>query len=145
MTVLYVDDDPDDRQIFDEAIRSLNSGYSCVMAQDGLDALSYLSLNAPPDIVFLDLNMPLMDGRACLAEIRGNKTTAHLPVIIFSTSSNPGERVECENLGATDFLQKPVSYGNMRDLLQSVLKHYSHSMSHTTNGAEISPMTNGLV
>lgn len=128
MTVLYVDDDPDDRQIFEEAINSLDPAYVCITAQDGLDALSYLSLHSPPDIVFLDLNMPLMDGKTCLAEIRGNKSTGHLPVIIFTTSSNPGERAECENLGATDFLLKPVSYRHMRDLLRSVLNDMSHSL-----------------
>lgn len=128
MTILYVDDDPDDRQVFEEAIKSLDPAYVCVTAQDGLDALSYLSLRALPDIVFLDLNMPLMDGKTCLAEIRGNKTTGHLPVIIFTTSSNPSERTECENLGATDFLLKPVSYRHMAEILRSVLSHTSETL-----------------
>ena len=128
MRVLYIDDDPDDRQIFEEAVQSLHPDYVCVTAQDGMDALSYLSLHDPPDIIFLDLNMPLMDGKTCLGEIRGNKQTGHLPVIIFTTSSSPGERMECENLGATDFLMKPVSYRHMRDLLQSVFDHMSPSL-----------------
>ena len=127
MTILYVDDDPDDRQLFQEAIKSIDVHTVCVTAQDGLDALSYLSIHQLPDMVFLDLNMPLMDGKTCLCEIRGNKVTGHLPVIIFTTSSNDKDRVDCENLGATDFLLKPVSFRHMREMLRSVFdgKHYS--------------------
>jgi CheY-like chemotaxis protein len=119
MTILYVDDDPDDRQIFQEAVKSIDSRTICVTAQDGLDALSYLSMHEPPDLIFLDLNMPLMDGKTCLGEIRGNKATGHLPVIVFTTSGNNRDRVDCENLGATDFLLKPVSFRHMREMLRS--------------------------
>ena len=96
MTILYVDDDPDDRQIFQEAVKSIDGRAVCVTAQDGLDALSYLSMHDLPDIIFLDLNMPLMDGKTCLSEIRGNKATGHLPVIVFTTSSNNKDRTDCE-------------------------------------------------
>ena len=128
MTILYVDDDPDDRQIFQEAVRSLDTRTVCVTAQDGLDALSYLSIHQLPDIIFLDLNMPLMDGKTCLSEIRGNKDTGHLPVIIFTTSSNGRDRKDCENLGATDFLLKPVSFRHMREMLRSVFDGNQYSL-----------------
>ena len=89
-------------------------------AQDGLDALSYLSMHQAPDIVFMDLNMPLMDGKTCLTAIRENKNNDQLPVIIFTTSTNPGERRQCERLGATDFLLKPFSFVHMREILRAV-------------------------
>lgn len=121
MTILYVDDDPDDRQFFQEAMLTIDNRFECIMCQDGLDALSFLSEGRFPDIIFLDINMPLMDGKACLMEIRGNKNTAHIPVIMFTTTNNPEERIICENLGATDFLLKPVSCRNMTELLASIL------------------------
>ena len=129
MTILYVDDDPDDRQLFQEAVKSIDARTVCVTAQDGLDALSYLSLHELPDIIFLDLNMTLMDGKTCLGEIRGNKATGHLPVIIFTTSSNDRDRMDCENLGANDFLLKPVSFRHMRDMLRSVFNCNQYSLT----------------
>ena len=120
MIVLYVDDDPDDRQLFQEAIKSIDSRIVCVTAQDGLEALSYLGMHDIPNIIFLDINMPLMDGKTCLTEIRSNKLTAHIPVIMFTTSSSPEDRTDCENLGATDFLLKPVSYIQMKEIITSV-------------------------
>ena len=122
MTVLYVDDDPDDRQIFQEAIAAIDAAYVCLTAQDGLAALSLLSDRKYPDIIFLDINMPLMDGKSCLTEIRGNKNTAHIPVVMCTTSNNPDERKKCEKLGASDFFLKPVSYREMNEILASILK-----------------------
>ena len=122
MTILYVDDDPDDRQIFQEAIAAIDTAYVCITAQDGLAALSLLSDRKYPDIIFLDINMPLMDGKSCLTEIRGNKNTAHIPVVMCTTSNNPDERKKCEKLGASDFFLKPVSYREMKEILASILK-----------------------
>jgi CheY-like chemotaxis protein len=121
MTILYVDDDPDDRQIFEEAISAIDKRHVCLTAQDGIDALSYLSEGKFPDIIFLDINMPLMDGSTCLSEIRSNKETTHIPVIMFTTSNNPEDRTKCEHLGATDFILKPFSYPEMKKILASVL------------------------
>lgn len=122
MTILYVDDDSDDRQLFIESLRTMDDQVICVTARDGIEALDYLKKNHLPDVIFLDINMPLMDGKKCLAEIRGNEKTSALPVIIFTTSNDPGERGECEVLGATDFVRKPVSYHGMAAILDTVLR-----------------------
>lgn len=122
MTILYVDDDPDDRQLFIESVKAIDEHFICVVARDGLEALKYLEKNDLPDVVFLDINMPLMDGKKCLAEIRRNKKTSALPVIIFTTSNDPGERGECEVLGASDFVRKPVSYLDMAAILASIFR-----------------------
>jgi CheY-like chemotaxis protein len=120
MKILYVDDDPDDRQVFQEALKSIDENCICATAKDGLDALTYLGSNALPDLIFLDINMPLMNGKTCLAEIKGNKITAHLPVIIFTTSHNPVEKDEFKRLGASDFVLKPVSYLGMKNILTAI-------------------------
>lgn len=128
MTILYVDDDADDRQIFEEAVKSLDAGHKCVTERDGLGALTYLSNHPPPDIIFLDLNMPMMDGKTCLAEIRGNKKTKRLPVIIFTTSGSPGDKSQCQQLGATDYVLKPVSFVHMREILRAILRSADQSL-----------------
>jgi CheY-like chemotaxis protein len=122
MTILYVDDDLDDRQLFVESLRSIDEQSLCATARDGLEALNYLKTHELPDIIFMDINMPIMDGKTCLANIRKNTRTSRIPVIIFTTSNNPGERGECESLGASEFIKKPVSYSAMKDIMASIFK-----------------------
>ncbi len=122
MTILYVDDDGDDREIFRDAVTSIDESIVCVTATNGLDALSFLeSQTQLPDIVFLDINMPLMNGKTCLAEIKSNKKFAHLPVIIFTTSTNPREIAECKKIGANDFINKPASYLDLTKTLTFII------------------------
>lgn len=122
MTILYVDDDPDDRCIFLEAVKSIDATVVCTTAIDGLDALSLLESHELPHVIFLDINMPLMNGITCLTEIKGNKNTAHIPVIIFTTSDDLLEMEQCMKLGAKEFLHKPSSYAEMKELLLSVVQ-----------------------
>jgi CheY-like chemotaxis protein len=122
MTILYVDDDPDDRQLFVEAVKSIDDKIVCATANDGLDGLSWLESHALPDVVFMDINMPLMNGKICLAEIKNNEKTSQLPVIIFTTSNNPEERTECTKIGAAAYVLKPVSYLQMKNTLSALFK-----------------------
>jgi CheY-like chemotaxis protein len=122
MRILYIDDDPDDRHIFLEAVRSIDETFVCTTAKDGLDALSFLDSRQLPHVIFLDINMPLMSGITCLAEIKGNKNTAHIPVIIFTTSSNLNEMEQCMKIGAKEFLHKPSSYREMKEILMAVFQ-----------------------
>ena len=122
MTVLYVDDDPDDRQLFLEAVKSIDEKIICATAIDGLDGLSWLESHKLPDVIFMDINMPLMDGKTCLTEIKSNQKTSQLPVIIFTTSNNPHERIECTHIGAADYVLKPASYLQMREILISIFR-----------------------
>ena len=86
--IVLVDDDSDDRFLFEEAVE----GYQNVEfegMENGVVLMENLyTKNTLPDMIFLDLNMPEKDGRACLLEIRRSKKLKDLPVIVFSTSSN---------------------------------------------------------
>ena len=120
MAILYIDDDPDDRETFVEAVRSIDPAIRCVTVTDGLEALSYLESNKLPDLIVLDINMPLMNGITCLAEIKGNDDTAHIPVIIFTTSNNRSELEECRKLGAYRCVVKPSTDAEMKDKIASL-------------------------
>lgn len=123
MTILYVDDDGDDREFFREAVHSIDKSIVCFTACNGLAALSFLeSEKNLPDVVFLDINMPLMNGTTCLAEIKSNKKTAHIPVIMFTTSTNPIEVAQCKKHGAKAYINKPVSYHHLTETLMTVIK-----------------------
>ena len=131
MTILYVDDDRDDREIFREAVKSIDETVVCLTANNGLEALSMLDLQNPlPDVVFLDINMPFMDGLTCLAEIKSNQKTAHLPVIIFTTSANPTEVAECKKSGAEDYIHKPVTYTHLTQTLAAIIKSGNSMFAH---------------
>jgi CheY-like chemotaxis protein len=82
--LMIVDDDKDDRFFFCSAIRKNNPSYECIEAENGADALKQLRTTKQlPDFIFLDLNMPKMDGRECLKELKKDETLKKIPVIIW--------------------------------------------------------------
>ena len=114
-TVLIVDDDDDDRQMFREALQMVDGHAECIVAEDGLAALHLLRTqpHSLPDFIFLDLNMPRMDGKQCLAEIRQLEHLQHIPVIIYTTSKHPKDVEETKNLGAVHFITKPFHFDDI--------------------------------
>lgn len=118
MMVLIVDDDSDDQEIFCEAIKGIDPTIECIIANDGIEAVEYLNRNSVlPDFVFLDINMPRMNGRECLTLIKANCRFAEITVVMCGTSESPSEVNTFKNMGAL-FLQKPST---MVDLLISVM------------------------
>jgi len=105
--LMIVDDDRLDRGFFRSAIRKNNPSYECIEAKDGNDALEQLrNAKKLPDIIFLDINMPKMDGRECLVELNKDKTLKKIPVIIYSTSDYSMDIKLSKELGADYFLTK---------------------------------------
>lgn len=105
--LMIVDDDKDDRFFFRSAIRKKNPSYECIEAENGADALKQLrQLTLLPDFIFLDLNMPKMDGRECLKELKKDKALSKIPVIIYSTSEFKVDITVANELGADYFLTK---------------------------------------
>lgn len=122
-TVLIVDDDVDDRDFFCEALCEIDGSIQCVCATNGDEALNLL--NRPnvvtPDYIFLDLNMPRLSGKQCLAAIKKIKKLSQIPVIIFSTTRQNEEAEETKELGAVMFLTKPSRYTELKEMLSSIL------------------------
>lgn len=118
-----VEDDLDDQEIFAIALQESNQKIQCVFANDGIEALRKLEDGSfLPDYIFLDLNMPRMNGTQCLTEIRKIRRLHHIPVIIYSTSSNKASIREAERLGATDYFIKPSSISELTQKLVQLLK-----------------------
>ena len=111
MNILLVDDDADDRKLFIDATKELDSTIKCHSASDAMEALAYLrdDHNAVPDYIFLDLRMPGLSGEECLIEIKNEQRMAHVPVIVYTTSRDVKESVRLKQLGAAHFATKPVS------------------------------------
>lgn len=121
-SLLLVDDDADDRLLFNEALREINLPVSFEAATDGIDALRKLGKNNnTPQLIFLDLNMPIMHGFECLKRIKANVAFQKIPVIIFTTSSSPLDIHMAKQLGAAAYLCKPMHFMHLCDKLRSIL------------------------
>ena len=86
MVILYADDDEDDREIFVEILKNIDEGIRLVQAEDGFHTLTILDSIDLPDIIFLDINMPVLNGYETLAEIRKDKRFSQVKVVMFSTA-----------------------------------------------------------
>jgi CheY-like chemotaxis protein len=123
LSCFLIDNDEDDQEIFQMAIREVNPFISCIVANDGIIALENLKNSLKPSFIFVDMNMPLMNGKQCLEEIRKIPHLANVPVYIYSTGANPTSIAETKALGASDFLIKPSGFRQLVELLSTVIPH----------------------
>lgn len=121
MTLLYVDDDEDDREIFCEAVSTLNFKILCITAAGGREALDVLEKRAV-DIVFLDYRMPGMDGRTFLEELSHLSITKPR-VYLYAALLLDFEMDECRKLGALDCFEKPGNIKEIAALLSKIMSH----------------------
>lgn len=120
-TVLYIDDDDDDRFLFVECLAKVRPEVKCVTAVGGEESLCILkTLDEQPICVFIDMNMPLVDGLQTLSLLKVHARMYHVPAYIFSTSSRADFAVEAYKLGAAAYVIKP----NTLDKFCEVLTKY---------------------
>lgn len=111
-SIMIVDDDDDDREFFREAIDKIDSSIHCVTIENSEKALQYLKdeQHVMPDFIFLDLNMPKINGKECLVQIKKIDHLKQIPVIIYTTSNHPTDREQTKKLGANGFIHKPTQF-----------------------------------
>ena len=115
---LLIDDDTDDQEIFALALNQISDDYECQVANNGFDGLQHLKKKQTlPDYIFLDLNMPRMNGKEFLREIMKQDYLRSIPVIIYTTSSSSTDITDTKALGATAFITKPFSLNELTDKL----------------------------
>jgi CheY-like chemotaxis protein len=124
LRLILADDDLDDCFLFREALSELPVKTTLTIVNDGDALLNSLSLSVaePPNLIFLDLNMPRKDGMECLREIKGTEILQKIPVVIFSTFINDGLTRTLVDLGALECIMKPSSYVELKDLILNVLR-----------------------
>lgn len=119
--ILIVDDDADDREMLRDAIHDLDGEIECKFAGNGEDALHFLDMSkAKPDLIFLDLNMPRLNGKQFLHEVKRHFQYASIPVVIYTTSKLKEDREETKKLGATYFITKPTKLAELHNELRYV-------------------------
>lgn len=116
--ILIVDDDPDDVQFFCNALYESNKPYYCISVTNAEEALLFIENTLiNPEFIFLDLNMPRVDGKECLIKLKSNPQSKNIPVIVYSTTSHKKEIEELYKLGAAKFITKP---DNMKVLINAI-------------------------
>ena len=119
---LLADDDRDDAELFNEALTTINSSIKFHHVEDGQAVFQFLAKanGQKPDVIFLDLNMPAMSGWQCLAKLKNDASLKDIPVVMYSTSSNPREKEIARELGATGFVTKPTDFKVLTKILDTI-------------------------
>lgn len=119
--ILLVEDDVDDQILFIEALKQLNNNVKYTIAYDGKDALDKLKvLKHLPDLIFLDINMPRMNGFEFLTYLNTDSLFSPIPVIVLSTSNNIAEKVFQQ--GAFGYIVKPTSTRKLQSEIEHVFE-----------------------
>jgi CheY-like chemotaxis protein len=124
-TCFLVDDDTDDQEIFLKVMRNIDPAIRNMTAVNGVDALKKLNATKEnPDLIFLDLNMPLMNGKEFLQALYKLRKFSTIPVVILSTTSDTGTIAETLELGAKHFITKPDTFSDWETALKIVLEEF---------------------
>ena len=124
--VLLVEDNPGDVRLTQEAFRDANSSVHLHVASDGVQAMAFLrhegaDAHAPrPDLILLDLNLPKMDGRAVLADIKKDDSLKTIPTVILTTSESEADILQSYQLQANCYLSKPVQLDEFEAVVKSI-------------------------
>lgn len=121
--IILIDDDRDDAELFQEALFEIDPSVGFEHFEESKEALKILLQKQDhlPDFIFLDINMPLVSGWQCLTEFKKTEHLKKIPVIMFTTSSQPKEKETAKELGADGFISKPSEYALLKNLLTSIL------------------------
>lgn len=128
-TILLVEDDSNDEELGRLALEENSIKCDLVVAHDGPEALDYLwgrgayasrDTESLPKVVLLDLKLPKLSGVEVLRQIRNHPRTRYLPVVVFTSSKEESDLIDCYRLGANAYVQKPIDFAEFSAALQQI-------------------------
>ncbi len=131
--ILMAEDDSDDRLLAQDAFKETGHAMELRFVEDGVELMDYLNrrnkfseaANSPrPGLIILDLNMPRMDGREALKQIKAHPDWRKIPVVVLTTSTAEPDVARVYELGANSFISKPVSFDSLVGLMKAVLEYW---------------------
>ena len=129
-TIMLVDDDEDDQELFVEALKEIKGFSLYGIASDGLEAINKLEhQSTKPDYIFMDINMPKMNGMQCLKELKQRFEVKDIPVFMLSSATDQSELALAT--GASAFLKKSADYQTLHNDIEKVIRAYEASHPHT--------------
>lgn len=122
-TIFLIDDDTEDQEIFLDALKEVDPLIHCSFANDGEEALKLLGGDAlvKPDLLFIDLNMPKLNGKQVLSELKKSGTLKDIPVVMYSTFFGPQDIDDIRALGAAHYMVKATRFSDLCDSLEHIL------------------------
>ncbi len=133
ITILLADDDADDRMLARDALAESRLANDLRFVEDGEELLDYLhrrgkyadpASSPRPGLVLLDLNMPRMDGREALREIKAEESLRHIPIVVLTTSKAEEDIYRTYNLGVNSFITKPVSFAGLVTVMKALGRYW---------------------
>ena len=120
--ILLIDDDPDDTEIFVEAIKTLNKDIEITISNNSLEALQNLKVASEiPDYIFLDMQMPYLSGTEFCQEIAKQPNLSKIKVVIYSSHSANRLKEMTKDINTAHFLSKPNSFIELVEVLDNIL------------------------
>ena len=130
LQILLADDDEDDTFLFREALAQIPYEAELTTADNGTELMKKLmATETAPDIIFLDMNMPIKNGLECLTEIRSEDKFKETPIIILSTSVADNLLESAYQAGANLYIQKPTSFSSLTKMIQNCIVKISDFIS----------------
>jgi len=133
ITIVMADDDAEDRRMTKEALEESRLANDLRFVENGEELLRYLrregkyssEADSPrPGLILLDLNMPRMDGRTALSEIKSAPELRQIPVVILTSSKEDEDVYRSYDLGVNSYIVKPVTFEALVDILQTLEKYW---------------------
>ncbi|MBE0595861.1 MAG: response regulator [Desulfuromonadales bacterium] len=133
ISILMADDDPDDRLMAREALQEARISNLLYFVEDGQELLDFLRREGPyappleaprPGLILLDLNMPRMDGREALRQIKTTPELRSIPVVILTTSRAEEDILRSYDLGSSSFITKPVTFAGLVEVMRSLGRYW---------------------
>lgn len=128
-TILLIEDDQVDAMTVERAFSEIKVENSIKKVSQGEEALEYLQLNKSqrPGIIFLDLNMPRMNGIEFLNVLKKDEDLKTIPVVIFTTSNEEKDKLECFRLGVAGYMIKPLNYKDFLKIIAAIDTYWTFS------------------
>jgi CheY-like chemotaxis protein len=128
---MLVEDDADDRLYFINAVKEIDASYECIGTWNGALALELLhKAKKLPDFIFIDINMPVMNGLDCLEKLKEDEQLKNIPVIIYTTSNYHQNSDYTRELGAASFITKPVDIKKLPQLISAAMKQAKQNIQN---------------
>jgi two-component system response regulator len=133
ITILIADDDADDRMMAKEALDVCGLGNAVHFVENGIELLAYLrrqgryvdpKVSPRPGLILLDLNMPKMDGREALREIKADPVLRRTPIVVMTTSKAEEDIYRTYDLGVSSFVTKPVSFDGLVEVMRAIGRYW---------------------
>lgn len=135
--ILVAEDDDEDFNLTERAFKKLRLSRKIVRVKNGQELIDYLrnGKSPRPDLVLLDLNMPIKDGREALQEIKSDERLKDIPVVVLTTSNSEEDVAHTYHLGVNSFIRKPFRHKELADMVRD-LSHYWFTTVRLPHGVE---------